>query len=113
VIRRHANLGAPLPGQPGPFSLGGDGVIEDLFSKAGLTDVQVKAVDAPVILDSAQDCLRFEQESFGAMHQMLSSLDEPGKKAAWFEVGETLSKFENDGEFRGPCVMLAAVGTKA
>jgi len=29
VVRRHAQLGAPLPGQPGPFSLGGPGVLEE------------------------------------------------------------------------------------
>ena len=25
IVRRHAKLGPPLPGQPGPFSLGGQG----------------------------------------------------------------------------------------
>jgi len=112
VIRRRANLGAPLPGQPGPFSLGADGVVKDLFEKAGLVDVQVKAVDSPVVLESAAECLRFEQESFGALHQMLSGLDDDGKASAWDEVGETLAQFESGGEFRGPCMMLAAVGTK-
>jgi hypothetical protein len=65
VIRRRAELPAPAPGQPGPFSLGGDGAIQDLFRRAGLSDIEVHKLDAPLRLASTADCLRFEQESFG------------------------------------------------
>lgn len=112
IIRRHAQLGPPLPGQPGPFSLGGDGVIEALFESAGLVDIKTRKIDAPVILDSATECLRFEQESFGALHQMLSKLDEADKKVAWDEVGGALKAFESNGRFEGPCTLMAAVGRR-
>lgn len=112
AIRRHAALPPPAPGQPGPFSLGAPGRIEALFEAAGLEDVQVRRIDAPVILTSAAECLRFEQESFGALHQMLGMLDEAAKARAWAEVGEKLSIFEADGRFVGPCVMIAAAGRK-
>jgi SAM-dependent methyltransferase len=112
VIRRHAALPPPAPGQPGPFSLGTPGRIEDLFASAGLTHVEVRKVDAPVILESAAECLRFEQESFGALHQMLGKLDEGAKAAAWAEVGQKLAAFESSGKFKGPCVMIAAVGRR-
>jgi len=112
VIRRHAALPPPAPGQPGPFSLGAPGRIEALFEAAGLTDVQVRKVNAPVVLPSARECLRFEQESFGALHQMLGQLDDAAKAKAWKEVGETLSAFEVDGRFEGPCTMIAAVGRR-
>jgi hypothetical protein len=112
VIRRRAALPPPAPGQPGPFSLGAPGRIEELFAAAGLTDIQVRKVDAPVILESAAECLRFEQESFGALHQMLGKLDDAAKAAAWAEVGEKLAAFEDNGEFRGPCIMIAAVGRR-
>jgi hypothetical protein len=64
-------------------------------------------------MQSAVECLSFEQESFGALHQMLSSLDPAGRDAAWAEVGAALQKFE-DGQtgFVGPCELLVAVGTK-
>ncbi|MEZ5817694.1 MAG: methyltransferase domain-containing protein [Hyphomicrobiaceae bacterium] len=110
VIRRHAALPPPAPGQPGPFSLGSPGRIEALFEAAGLVDVEVRRINAPVILPTAADCLRFEQESFGALHQMLGKLDEAGKARAWAEVGEKLKAFETSGRFEGPCVMIAAVG---
>ncbi|MFM9938634.1 MAG: class I SAM-dependent methyltransferase [Hyphomicrobiaceae bacterium] len=112
VIRRHAALPPPAPGQPGPFSLGAPGRIEALFDAAGLVEVQARKINAPVILPSAADCLRFEQESFGALHQMLGKLDEAAKARAWAEVGEKLSAFETMGRFEGPCMMIAAVGRK-
>jgi ubiquinone/menaquinone biosynthesis C-methylase UbiE len=112
IIRRRANLPAPLPGQPGPFSLGGDGVLEKAFAQAGFRDIEVKAINAPVRVSSAAECLQFEQESFGALHQMLSGLSDAEQDAAWQEIEEALGQFEHNGQFEGPCEMLVAVGTK-
>ncbi|HVN51069.1 MAG TPA: methyltransferase domain-containing protein, partial [Acidimicrobiales bacterium] len=72
TIRTRAQLPPPSPGQPGPFSLGTDGAIGALFERAGLVDVETVVVDAPIRMASAAECLRFERESFGALHQMLS-----------------------------------------
>lgn len=113
IVRRHAKLGAPLPGQPGPFSLGGAGVLEEALRRAGFVDVKSEVIDAPLEMRSAAECLRFEKESFGALHQMLSSLDPAGRDAAWTEVGEGLRAFENANGFVGPCELVVAVGTKA
>ncbi len=112
VVRRHAQLGAPLPGQPGPFSLGGPGVLEEAFAKAGFSEIRAERIQAPLCMESAAACLRFEQESFGALHQMLSSLDRAGRDAAWQDVGRSLGEFERDGAFVGPCELVVAVGTK-
>jgi SAM-dependent methyltransferase len=112
VVRRHAGLGAPLPGQPGPFSLGGPGVLEEALARAGFSDVKAERIQAPLRMDSAATCLRFEQESFGALHQMLSGLDQVQRDAAWQEVGRALGEFERDGAFVGPCELVVAVGTK-
>ena len=112
VVRRHAQLGAPVPGQPGPFSLGGPGVLEEAFAEAGFSEVTAERIQAPLRMTSAADCLRFERESFGALHQMLSSLDQAGRDAAWQEVGRALREFEREGAFVGPCELVVAVGTK-
>lgn len=113
VIRRHAKLGPPAAGQPGPFSLGGEGILESSFVRAGFRDVIVETVRAPLRMTSAAECLRFERESFGALHQMLSPLDPAGRDAAWAEVGAALRKFEDaQTGFIGPCELLVAVGTK-
>lgn len=112
IIRRHAGLPAPAPGMRGPFSLGQPGVIEALFEEAGLRNVRTEKIDAPVLLESARECLRFEQESFGALHQMLNALDDNAKATAWKDVESALEQFETDTGFVGPCVMIAACGTK-
>jgi len=112
IIRRRANLPPPLLGQPGPFSLGGEGVLKKAFSDAGFRNIEVEVVEAPVRLKTAADCLRFEKESFGALHQMLASLTAQEQSEAWDEVGEKLREFENGDGFEGPCEFVIAVGTK-
>jgi ubiquinone/menaquinone biosynthesis C-methylase UbiE len=52
VIRRRAQLPPPLPGQPGPFSLGAEGVLAKALQQAGFRDVDVRKVDSPVRLPS-------------------------------------------------------------
>jgi SAM-dependent methyltransferase len=112
VIRRRAKLPSPIPGQPGPFSLGGDKVLADAFTAAGFKDVEVRVVDAPLKVGSAAECLLFEKESFGALHQMLSGLSGEERDRAWREIEEGLSEFEGEEGFSGPCELLVAVGTK-
>src|SRR5450755_194476 len=62
IIRRRAQLPPPLPGQPGPFSLGAAGVLEAAFVQAGFRDPVVRTVSAPLRLPSARECVHFEQE---------------------------------------------------
>jgi hypothetical protein len=112
VIRRRAQLPPPAPGQPGPFSLGGDGVLAAAYEQAGFRDVETRIVPAPVRMPSAAECVRFERESFGALLQMLAGLDETGREAAWEEIERELGRFEGPDGFEGPCELLVAAGTK-
>lgn len=112
IIRRRAKLPAPLPGQPGPFSLGCAGKLEQVFSQAGFKNIEVETINAPIRVSSAAECLQFEQESFGALHQMLSGLSDMEQDEAWCEIEEALTPFESNGQFEGPCEMRIAVGCK-
>lgn len=112
IIRNRAKLPPPLPGQPGPFSLGAEGIIEKAFTQAGFKNVKSELVDSPLILASAKECVEFEKESFGALHQMLSSLSESEKETVWEEIERELQKFESDNRFAGPCEMVVAIGEK-
>jgi SAM-dependent methyltransferase len=112
IIRNRAKLPPPLPGQPGPFSLGAEGVIEKAFTDAGFINVKSALVNSPLQLSSAEECVRFEKESFGALHQMLSGLDDAQKAAVWREIETALGDFETAEGFTGPCEMLVAVGEK-
>jgi ubiquinone/menaquinone biosynthesis C-methylase UbiE len=112
IIRRRAQLPPPLPGQPGPFSLGGDGVLEEAYRQAGFREVRTQIVPSPLRLSSAAECVRFERESFGALHQMLSGLPESERGAVWEEIGQELRQFEGSDGFEGPCEMVVGAGVK-
>ena len=113
IIRRRAQLPAPLPGQPGPFSLGAAGRDRGRVRGGGLRRRRDAAHRrAPLRLASAAECVRFERESFGALHQMLASLDEQGRDEAWQEIEQELRRFETADGFAGPCELIVAAGTK-
>lgn len=112
IIRRRAELPPPAPGQPGPFSLGAPGVLEDAFRHAGFRDVGSQAVNAPLRMPHAEDCVRFERESFGALHQMLAGLAPEQRDESWKEIHTELSRFDGPDGFEGPCELIVAWGTK-
>jgi ubiquinone/menaquinone biosynthesis C-methylase UbiE len=112
IIRERAKLPPPLPGQPGPFSLGGDGVLAQALTRAGFRDVEVRAVASPVRLASAAECVRFERESFGALHQMMAALSDADQARTWTVIEDALRAYETADGFEGPCEMLVGAGTR-
>ncbi|MES2154586.1 MAG: methyltransferase domain-containing protein [bacterium] len=112
IVRRRARTPPPLPGQPGPFSLGASGVLENAVKEAGFRDVQTLWLQAPLCLPTAADCLRFARESFGALHQMMATLSAADQEAAWAEIGMALRQFETNEGFVGPCELILVAGTK-
>ncbi len=112
IIRRRAALPAPLAGQPGPFSLGDPDVLAQRLREAEFKDIQVERVNAPVRLETALECLQFEQESFGALHQMMGGLSAQEQDDTWAEIEQALGAFETGGSFEGPCEMLVASASK-
>jgi SAM-dependent methyltransferase len=112
IIRRYAQLGPPLPGQPGPFSLGAPGALATALALAGFSDVQAREVSAPLRMGSARECARFEREAFGALHQMLAALDEAARAEAWQEVERELGKYEGQKGFESPCEIIVVSAVK-
>jgi len=87
-------------------------VLEAAFQKAGFHDIRIQVVPAPLRMSSAAECVRFERESFGALHQMMSGLSEAERAETWQEIEETLRQFEGPRGFEGPCEMVIGAGTK-
>jgi hypothetical protein len=86
-------------------------VLQAAYERAGFRDVTVEVVPAPLQLPDAAACVQFERDSFGALHQMLSGLDDAGRAAAWDEITEALGGMETpDRGFVGPCELVIAVG---
>ncbi len=112
IIRRRAQLPPPAPGKPGPFSFGAPGVLEDALQGAGFRDIVASRVAAPVRLASSTECVRFERESFAALHQMMAGLAEAEREAVWHEIAQELKAFEGANGFEGPCTLLVAGARK-
>jgi SAM-dependent methyltransferase len=113
IARQRARLAPPAPGQPGPFSLGAPGVLDQALYRAGFVDVGTQAVPAPLRLPRAADCLRFLRESAGALHQMLANLTATERDQAWEQIHTELSRFERSDGFHGPCELIVGWGTKS
>jgi len=112
IIRRAAQLPPPLPGQPGPFSLGTPDVLRHELEAAGFVGVDVRVLPAPLQLASAEECVRFERESFGALHQMLAGLSADAQAAVWQEITDALTEFEGPDGFVAPCELLVVAAAK-
>ena len=108
IIRAEAELPTPVPGQPGPFSLGTVEVLTEVLELAGFTDVEVRRVPSPLRLPTAVDCALFARESFGALHQMMAGLDARAREKVWTRISDELAAFESTEGFVGPCEMLVA-----
>lgn len=111
IIRRRAQLSSPPPGGPGPFSLGSQEVMEGAYHQAGFRDVQLRVIQAPLRLADAAECVRFEQESYGALQEMLAGVSEAERVATWQEVHQELTKLEGPGGFDSPGELLVGVAT--
>ena len=112
IIRQRAGLPAPAPGQPGPFCLGDPQVLRSTLADAGLRDVTIDTMAAPLRLESAAECVRFERDSFGALHQMLAGLPAEERDGVWDEIEDALRQFETPQGFVGPCELHVVTATK-
>ena len=77
-------------------------MLADAFRQAGFRDVGSQTVAAPLRMASAAECVRFERESFGALHQMLAGLAPDEREEAWQEIGTELSRFDGRTGSRAP-----------
>jgi ubiquinone/menaquinone biosynthesis C-methylase UbiE len=112
IIRRRAQLPPPVPGQPGPFSLGGPGVLEGVFSQAGFANPEVRAVPVPHRMTSATEYVRLAREAFGAFNAMMAHLSPRERESVWNEVEGAMSSFELPGGFEAPGECLVGAATK-
>ncbi|HEU5297140.1 MAG TPA: methyltransferase domain-containing protein [Burkholderiaceae bacterium] len=112
IIRLRARLPPPVAGQPGPFSLGGRGVLEDVFRQAGFADPEVHAVPVPHRAPSAAEYVRVAREAFGAFNAMMAHLPPPERESVWNEIEGSMRTFESPDGFEVPGECLVGAATK-
>jgi SAM-dependent methyltransferase len=110
IIRRRAQLPPPVPGQPGPFSIGGAGLLEDMLHEAGFAEPEVRAVPVPHRAASSAEYVRVAREAFGGFNAMMAHLPAQGRESVWDEVEGAMRSFESAGGFEvaGECLVGAA-----
>jgi SAM-dependent methyltransferase len=112
IIRRRAQLPPPVPGQPGPFSLGSPGVLEGVFKRSGFANPEIVAVPVPHRMASAAEYVRVAREAFGAFNAMMTNLSPQDREAAWNEVESSMLSFESRGGFEVPGECLVGAATR-
>jgi SAM-dependent methyltransferase len=112
IIRRRAQLPPPVPGQPGPFSLGAPGVLEGIFRQAGFADAEIRAVPVPHRTTSAAEYVRVAREAFGGFNAMMAHLPPEERESVWNEVEGSMRSFESPGGFEVPGECLVGAATK-
>lgn len=110
IIRLRAQLPSPVPGQPGPFSLGTPGVLEDALRQAGFANPEVHAVPVPHKAANAADYVRVTREAFGGFNAMMAHLPPEERESVWNEVESALRSFDSPAGFdvQGECLVGAA-----
>jgi len=112
ILLRHAGKTPPAPGQPGIFSLGSPGVIEQMFAGCGFAGIERRTLTLEISMASAAEALEMMREAFGAYRAVVSDSPEAVRAAAWAEVAETLTTFESAAGFEAPAEVLIAAGRK-
>jgi SAM-dependent methyltransferase len=110
---RHAGIAPRDPFQPGGLvSLGRPGLMDDLFRRAGFLAVATTRMDCPFRLPATADYLTFIRESAGPILQMLASLDDAARAAAWADIAEQLEVYQTAEGWIGPNALLLTVGQR-
>jgi hypothetical protein len=112
IIRRRAQLPLPVPGRPGPFSLGTPGLLEDIFHQAGFANPEIHAVPVPHRMTSATEYVRVAREAFGAFTAMMAHLSPEERESVWNEVEVSMRSFESPGRFEAPGECFVGAATK-
>jgi hypothetical protein len=112
VIRSRAQLPSPSPSQPGIFSFGGDGVLENALRAAGFRTVEIRYLSAPLRMVSAEEYVHFARESFGGFNQMMAHLSKEERESVWDEVAEAMKHLESADGIQVTCEPIIACGGK-
>ncbi len=112
IIRLRAQLPPPVLGQPGPFSLGGPGMLEGIFRQAGFANPEVRAVPVPHGMTSAAEYVKVAREAFGAFNAMMAHLPSQERESVWNEIEDSMRSFESPGGFEVPGECLVGAATK-
>lgn len=104
---KHAGLPPRDPYQPGGLlSLGKPGLIDELFQKAGFSQIATTKMAAPFSLPSVTSYLDFIKSSATPIVGLLEKLEPAKRQAAWAEIEDKLKQFDTASGWEGPNELL-------
>jgi ubiquinone/menaquinone biosynthesis C-methylase UbiE len=112
VVRHIGNLPAPASGQPGMFSLSGAGVLEEVYKRAGFSDVAIHSAALRRKFASLHDAIQTMKSSMAVLQDLMAKLSETDQARAWQQIEQGMSQFAGPNGFDAPGEVLIGVGTK-
>jgi SAM-dependent methyltransferase len=111
---RHAGGAPPSPFEPGSLlSLGQPGLLAALLEQAGFSQVDVRAVSAPMRLPSCHHYIDFVRTAGLPIMAILAPLPAAAQRAAWADIERQLDRFAGIDGWTGPNELLLASATVA
>ncbi|MGO4716631.1 hypothetical protein [Bradyrhizobium sp. 2TAF24] len=110
---RHAGVPPRDPFAPGGLlCLGRPGHLDQMFKKAGFSDVSTFQIEAPFRLPSVDDYIAFLRAAAAPVIALLSRLDPGAQEAAWADIRRQLAVFDAPLGWNGPNTLLVTAGRK-
>jgi ubiquinone/menaquinone biosynthesis C-methylase UbiE len=110
VIRQR--LGIPQVQSPA-HSLGEEAVLRQSLVEGGFSEVVIHALELPMRMTSAEECVRYLQATSPTLKELTSLLSQDEIKAVWKEVQEALTIYEGEKGFEVIHKVIVAAGSAA
>ncbi len=110
VVRQR--LGIPQVQSPA-HSLGEEAVLRQSLVEGGFSEIELHALDLPMRMASAEECIRYLQATSPTLKELTSTLSQDERKKVWDEVQEALTVFEGTQGFEVIHKVIVAAGSAA
>lgn len=110
AVRRH--LGLPQA-QSSAHSLGEVAVLQQSLEAGGFCKIEIHALDLPIHMASAEECVRYLQAASRTLKELTSPLSREERKEVWDEVQQALTVFEGAQGFEVSHKVIVAAGSAA
>ena len=103
----------PPAAGPGPFALGGDGVLETLVREAGCTDVASGTAVVTYAMPSAEACTEWVRDVAPPITELIADQPASVQEQVWERVTQAWAPFQGpDGAVRLPCTAVWVSATR-
>lgn len=103
----------PPTAGPGPFALGGDGVLETLVREAGYTDVASGTAVVTYAMPSAEACTEWVRDVAPPITELIADQPASVQEQVWERVTQAWAPFQGpDGAVQLPCTAVWVSATR-